>query len=126
MITTAIAVLVNGQAVAFPDVQPMLTANDRVVVPMRAVFERLGATVNWREAVNAVSVVKGTINIEMGIGDRTVTVNGERRRTDQAVRLVRGRLLVPLRFISETIGANVHWDGDTRTVRIVDASGPKL
>ena len=119
----AVLVVVDGSEIAFPDVQPMITGNDRVIVPLRTVFEKLGARVAWRETVNAVTVDKGTMHIELGIGDRTVTVNYETKRTDQGVKMVRGRLMVPIRFISETLGARVEWDRDTRTVHIWSAAG---
>jgi len=85
---------------------------------VRGVFEKMGATVQWTEIVSAVTIDKDTLHMEMSIADRTVTVNGVTRPVDQAVKVVEGRLMVPLRFISETLGATVHWDRDQRTVHI--------
>lgn len=112
-----IPVYVNHERVEFVDQQPQIV-NARVLVPVRGVFEKMGATVQWTELVTAVTIDKDTLHIEMSISDRTVIVNGVTRPVDQGVKIVGGRLMVPLRFISETLGAKVHWDKDQRTVHI--------
>ncbi|MCB8933360.1 MAG: copper amine oxidase N-terminal domain-containing protein [Fimbriimonadaceae bacterium] len=112
-----IDVYVNQERVTFPDQQPLI-AHSRVLVPVRGVFEKMGARVEWTPLVTAVTIDKDTLHIEMSIADRTVTVNGQTRAIDQGVKVVEGRLLVPIRFISETLGATVRWDPDGRTVHI--------
>lgn len=112
-----IDVYVNNDRIAFPDQKPVIE-HARVLVPVRGVFEKMGATVAWTPIVTAVTIDKDTLHVEMSIADRTVTVNGQTRVLDQGVKVVEGRVLVPLRFIGETLGATVHWDSDKRTVHI--------
>lgn len=113
----SIKVVVNGSELAFEGTQPQVF-HGRVLVPLRSVFEELGANVRYSPYVKAVVAEKGTTYIEMAIGDRTVRVNASTVRIDSAVRVIEGRTLVPLRFVSETLGAKVRWDSSTRTVTI--------
>jgi hypothetical protein len=96
----------------------------RTMVPMRFVGEAFGASVTWNAATRRVSVeTEGTPNhkslsMVMTIGSKTATVNGKSVTLDVVPAIVAGRTFVPLRVISETLGAQVSWNEATRTVRI--------
>jgi len=89
------------------------------LVPLRAIFEALGATVEWEQSTQTVTAVKDDITIILKIGDSFLTKNGERIALDVPAKIVGGRTLVPARAVAESFGADVQWDGTTRTVTIV-------
>ena len=97
------------------DVMPIMQ-NDRVLVPMRAIFEKLGAKVDWDEATQTVTGTKIGKEVKLKIGDTTATVDGKSVTLDVPATIVNDRTMVPVRFISESMGAKVDWDNDTNTV----------
>jgi hypothetical protein len=111
-----IRVIVDGQPVRFD--QPPITIGGRVLVPLRGVFERLGAFVEWDPRTNTVTAVRSGSQIQLQIGSRQGYVNGNLTLLDIPPMVVRGRTLVPLRFISEALGAQVDWDPAARTVYV--------
>jgi N-acetylmuramoyl-L-alanine amidase len=113
----SIKVLVNGQKVAF-DVDPFIEAG-RTLVPLRRIFEALGATVTWNEAEQTATVVKGAQTLQFKIGDSTYTINQVPQVMDVTARIVEGgRTVVPLRVLSEALGYEVDWFGETKTIEI--------
>lgn len=113
-----ISVIVDGQNVEFPDQKPSIV-NDRTLVPVRGVFEKIGATVDWDDATKTVTAKKDDITIFIGIGDNTAAKNGEEVSLDVPPQLIGGRTMVPLRFISEALGCKVEWFGATRSINII-------
>jgi len=111
-----ISVLLDGSPLTF-DVPPQ-TMDGRTLVPLRAIFEALGAEVNWNEATRTVTGTKGDTTVILTIGSTTATVNGRAVTIDVPGTVVNGRTLVPLRFVAESFGVEVNWDGSTRTVSI--------
>ncbi|MBQ7039773.1 MAG: copper amine oxidase N-terminal domain-containing protein, partial [Clostridia bacterium] len=113
---TEIAVKLNGDWMQF-DVDPVLL-NNRTMVPFRAIFEALGCTVSWDgENQTAIGMRNGR-KIILPIGSLNVSVNDVAQALDQPAVIKDGRTLVPLRFVSEALGAQVKWFADTRTVSI--------
>jgi cyclophilin family peptidyl-prolyl cis-trans isomerase len=88
------------------------------MVPLRAIFEALGATVDWDPATMAATAVKGNTTVVLKIGSLDPTINGIVNHLDVAGKIVDGRTLVPLRFISQAFGAKVLWNSTTSTARI--------
>jgi hypothetical protein len=117
----AVRVVVDGTAIAFD--QPPVTIGGRVLIPLRGVFERLGAVVQWNPASNSVLATRGTSQIQLTIGSRAAFVNGRQVLLDVPPMVVGGRTLVPLRFVSEAMGASVDWEPSTRTVFITSGAG---
>jgi hypothetical protein len=111
-----VKVFVDGSPVYF-DQAPVM-ANGRVLVPLRGVFERLGATVAWDAASQTVLAERGATSVSLRIGSPQAFVNGQAQFLDVPAMLVGGRTLVPLRFVSQTLGADVNWDATTSTVQI--------
>ncbi len=110
-------IIVNGQQVSFD--QPPIERGGRVFVPLRGVFERLGATVVYDNGT--INATGNGRNIQLHIGSTSAIVNGQTTYLDVAPFLVGARTLVPLRFISESLGANVNWDGNSHTVTVAMA-----
>jgi len=115
----AVRVFVDGDPVAFD--QPPVIQGSRVLVPLRGIFEQMGATVEWRPATRTVLAASGSTLVELQIGSRIARVNGNPVTLDIPAMIIGGRTLVPLRFISESLGARVQWDAATRTVLIFSA-----
>ncbi len=113
---TEITVKVNGDSVDFD--QAPISSNGRVLVPLRAIFEALGAQVKWDNATRTVTATKGATNITVVIDNNSPTVNGVSKKLDVPAQIVNGRTLVPVRFISESLGAVVEWNEGTQTVSI--------
>ncbi|MBT9157221.1 MAG: Oligopeptide-binding protein AppA [Firmicutes bacterium] len=102
-------VLINGAPLTM-DVLPVVQ-NGRTLVPMRAIFESLGAQVHWDDATSTVTAYRREAAIALQIGNRTAWVNGPSRQLDVPPIIVGGRTMVPLRFVAEALGATVGWDG---------------
>ena len=115
-----VRIIVNGQEVTFD--QPPIERSGRVFVPLRGVFERLGASVVYDNGL--INASGNGRNIQLHIGSTSATVNGQTTYLDVAPFLVGARTLVPLRFISESLGANVNYDGNSQTVTVALAAAP--
>lgn len=123
--STNLQVQVNGSMVSFPDARPYIDANNRTLVPVRFIAEELGAQVEWEPVNQMVTVITRESYIELTIGSSHVIVNGEGWNLDTAAVITSERTFVPLRFVSEALGADVHWQGDTRTV-VIQTEGQTL
>lgn len=117
-----ITVLLDGNPLAF-DVPPELMSG-RTMVPLRVIFEALGATVYWEDATQTVTAVKGDTIVEMSIGKTELKCSGDLIVLDFPAQLVDGRTLVPARAVAESFGMLVNWDNDTRTVTIDTPTEP--
>lgn len=109
-------VTLNGQPLATSI--PPAVENGRTLVPMRDIFEALGATVNWNAGDQSISALRGDTNIWLQIGNGVARVNDQSATLDQSPVIRNGSTLVPLRFVSEALGAQVNWDGASRVVGI--------
>lgn len=119
-----IRVVLNGQELTF-DVPPFIDPEtDRTLVPMRAIFEALGAQVGWDGVLRAVTAVKGGTTIMLVIDSPQAVVNGQSVALDQPPRIVEDRTVVPLRFVSEQLGLTVDWNGESRTISLAAKAAP--
>lgn len=112
-----IQVLVDGRAINFQGAQPTQT-NGRVLVPLRGVFEALGATVDYDAQTNTALASRGSTQVQLRIGSTQAFVNGQLKTLDVPAQTRLGRTLVPLRFVLEALGVPVQWDGANRNVLI--------
>ena len=124
--TRPITIEFDGRTVP-SEVPPVIVGTGlqaRTMVPLRVIFETLGADVSWEAATQTVTGRKAGNVISLVIGNKTATVNGSPRPLDQPAQILEGRTLVPFRFVGEALGARVEWDGQGRIVRIAstDAS----
>ena len=117
-----ITVLVNNSQLV-TDVAPKIVEG-RTMLPMRAIFERLGATVTWMETDKIIFATKGEYLIVMQIDNNLMSVRKSGEDSNKSVTLdvapfiEEGRTLVPVRAVAEALDAKVDWDKDTRTVII--------
>lgn len=112
-----INVRVNGDLVRFRGAQPQ-EIDGRIMVPLRGVLEQMGATVEWMPSDQTVIATKGTKEISLPIGSRTASINGHDVQLDVPAMTLGGYTMVPLRFVSEALGADVVWLSRTQTVMI--------
>jgi len=85
--------------------------NGRTMVPMRVIFEALGAQVIWNGNTRTVTGIKSDTIIVLIIGNEVATINGQSQTLDQAAVVIDGSTLVPLRFVGEALDAEVQWVG---------------
>lgn len=116
----AITVNVDGNKVIF-DQNPELFG-DITFVPLRGVFERLGAEVNWEQPTQSVIIKKEDKTITLKNGSKDAFINNSLQKLDSEPKLLKNRIMVPLRFISESLDTKVDWDGKTRTINITQTS----
>lgn len=116
-----ILVKLNGEYLKF-DQLPIIE-NDRTLVPMRFIFEKLGMTVEWDDLTQTASAKKingknNSFEIKFTIGSDTAFVNGTVQTMDVGPKILGDRTLIPLRFLSENLGYIVDWEEISQTVTI--------
>lgn len=111
-----ITVFYNGSKLTF-DTVPVIEKG-RVLVPMRTIFEALGAEVIWDGNSKSITSNKGETKIVLNVGSNKAMINDGSSTLEVPPKIVNGRTLVPLRFISESFGTEVLWDETKRRVSI--------
>jgi len=111
-----ISVYIDGQRLQ-TDVDPIIIQG-RTMVPMRAIFEALGAAVQWDGDTQQITGTREGTTVVLYLDNPNASINGRSEQLDVLPTLVHGRTLVPTRFIAESLGADVQWDGNARTVII--------
>ena len=114
-----ISVMLKGETLVFPDTQPQIV-NDRTMVPMRFIFEKLGAAIYWDEATETVFAFTAADTMLMQIGSDRMFINDEQIDLDVPPQLIDDRTMVPLRAVSEAFGLKVEWNDATSTVIITE------
>lgn len=121
------ALVVNNQVIE-PPLSPIIF-NDRALVPVREIFEEVGAKVNYINDTQTVEVFHDSSYIRMGINDNVAYINGEKTNipdnvVPKLIAKVGGetKTMVPVRFISETIGLDVEFSS-TESAIIIDLEG---
>ncbi|MGN1115852.1 MAG: carbohydrate-binding domain-containing protein [Candidatus Ornithomonoglobus sp.] len=115
------SIIYDGTPLEF-DVAPV-NENGTILVPMRAVFEALGAKVKWDAQTQSVSARKSSKTYAMTLGEKTITVSKNDEITDttmanEAMQLVNDRTMIPLRALGELFGLEVDWNDETKTVTL--------
>lgn len=111
-----ITIYVDNELVVL-DTNPVIT-NNRTLVPLRGVLEKLGATVDWNKETKQVIVKNDVMEILLETDNNAVLVDGRVNFMDTKSLLVDDRTLVPLRFLAETLGYDVKWNGETHRIDI--------
>lgn len=111
-----IYVKVKNQILGF-DTSPVIES-DRTLVPLRFIFETLGAKVDWKAETQTAIVKDDNTSIAFSIDNAVAMVNNSTKTMDVPARLINDKTMVPLRFLSEMLGFNVEWDEEERLVTI--------
>jgi hypothetical protein len=93
-----------------------LVRGGTILVPLRSMFEQMGATVTWDPASQTADVSKTGADVKITVGRPEVVINGETRPLDVPPEIYHGVVVVPIRVISEGMGAYVQWVPDKRVV----------
>lgn len=115
-----VTVYVDGAKLSF-DVDPIIE-NGRTLVPMRLIFEKLGADVTWIDSSKTAVAAKDGLVVEITAGDSHLLKNGSRVELDVGATISADRMLVPVRAVSESFDAFVDWHAKERRV-IIESSG---
>lgn len=115
-----ITILKDGNKLSF-DVAPYIV-DGFTMVPMRAIFESIGAKVTWDQETKTVIALYGADEdakaLILQIGANYAFLNGEKIEFKKSAEIVNDRTFVPLRAVNESLGYKVDWDQDTYTVTI--------
>ena len=111
-----INVVLDGKNLSF-DVPPQII-NGRTLVPLRVIFEALGASVRWSDLTQTVTAVRGNTTVALQIGSSILIKNGTPITLDVPAQLIDSRTMVPARAVAEAFGADVRWSDSTQTVTI--------
>ncbi|WP_338462034.1 copper amine oxidase N-terminal domain-containing protein [Brevibacillus borstelensis] len=115
--TRDIVIFIDGALQVFQ--MPPVEIDGRTLVPLRAIFEALGAKVEWDEATQTVTATKDNNTIQLTIGSKVAYKNGKKINLDVPAQLFNGdTTMVPIRFVSEALGAKVGWDAYSNSVVI--------
>lgn len=109
-------ILIDGARLATSQAPVMIQG--RVMLPMRAIFEALDAKVTWNQKAQTVTAVKDGTTIVLKINSKTATINRQSVNLDVPAKNLRGTTMVPVRFVSESLGEKVGWNSKTKTVSI--------
>ncbi|ANX13746.1 hypothetical protein ABE41_017185 [Fictibacillus arsenicus] len=112
------SIYVNGVFQTFD--QDPVYINGRTLVHVRGVFDDLGATVSWDSKTNSVIIKKGTDVVKLELNSNKAYKNGVLFNIDASAKVINNRTMIPLRFISESIGAKVKWDAGTGNIFIAN------
>ncbi|HEU4962604.1 MAG TPA: ankyrin repeat domain-containing protein [Bacilli bacterium] len=115
-----VGVVIDGKVMQFE--QPATIVHSKTLVPLRAIFEELGAKITWDGDTRTVTAVKDTITVKLTIGSDLAYRNNQRIELEQAPLLMHSHTMVPVRFVAEALNANVKWDAATHTVLITKFS----
>jgi len=113
----AIKVRVDGSLVPYKGIVPIMQGS-RILVPMRGLFEHLGATLTWDAEKRIVTATGSGKTIILPVGQVNATVDGKTVTLDQPAMIIDNSTFVPLRFVGEALGAKVSWLDADRVVSI--------
>ena len=112
----SISVFIDNELLSF-DVPPEII-DGRTLVPMRTIFEKLGLEVLWDNVTKSAIGNKENINIKFEIGSNVININGKNKNIDVPAQIIKGKTMVPLRVLSEVMGYNVVWTGESKNILI--------
>ncbi|NGQ96007.1 AMIN domain-containing protein [Brevibacillus sp. SYP-B805] len=124
-----VKLVMDGKPVE-PDVPPLIQ-NGRTLVPIRVIAEGLGADVAWDQPTRTATITRENSTLVLQLNRAKAVVNGKEVALDTAPVIYHQRMLLPLRFVGETLGAAIGWDADSRTVVVnrtiaLEANGKDL
>ncbi len=111
-----VTVILDGKELEF-DV-PAQTINGRTMVPIRTIFETMGAKVEWDEATSSAICTKDSTVVKMTIDSKEMYINNQVKEMDVAPVVINGRTLAPARYVAEAFEANVQWSEKNKNVVI--------
>ena len=117
-----VEVHINGTEITFEEQEPVIV-DGSTLVPLRKIFEELGAHVDWIKETKTVYATRRFSYVMMTIGAETYTVNGEEKALSVVPCIYNERTMVPVRAVSESLGCDIEWDHENRRVLITSYDG---
>ncbi|QPQ32420.1 stalk domain-containing protein [Lysinibacillus sp. JNUCC 51] len=111
-----VSININGETLKVAD--PIVNKSDYLFLPMRALYEAVGASVDWKKETLTASAIRNGKLVDLTIGSNTALVDGQKMPMVVAPFMYKDRTYMPLRFVSENFGGNVNWNPTTQTVDI--------
>ncbi|MDA8233784.1 MAG: copper amine oxidase N-terminal domain-containing protein [Clostridia bacterium] len=115
-VDSPITVVINGKELVMETLP--VAENGRTLVPLRAIFQALGADIFWDAPTETVTAKKGSTEVKITIGKAQAEVNGQAVKLDVPAKTIDQRAYVPARFVAEAFGAKVNYDSATKKVTI--------
>lgn len=112
------SIYLDGRALDLPKNGQVQQVNGNVMIPIRVVVEELGFVVDWNNKTSTVTIQQSGTEIKLVVNQSTATVNGTKVKLPIAPKVYSDTTLVPLRFVGEQMGLNVHWDNVEKAVYI--------
>ena len=113
-----IKLFINGEEINNLPMNPVII-NNRILVPVREVLEKFGAELDWRPDPRELFIIKDNNIIMLTVDEKVAKVNGQENILDTAPVIINNKLMVPIRFISETFGFEINWDDSNNQKRVV-------
>lgn len=117
---SSIIVILNGRPLSFD--QPPVIIGGRTMVPMAAIFKALDADISWNGSTQTVNASRGDTTVILVIGMESALVNGHETQLNPPAQIIGGRTMVPLAFVAQALGAQVNWNGTTKTITITQSN----
>ncbi|MFD2876426.1 copper amine oxidase N-terminal domain-containing protein [Paenibacillus rhizoplanae] len=111
-----IRIIIDG--VTLSTDRPPVMVNGRTLVPLRAIFEAFNADIKWNQKTQTVTASQNDTTIELKIGSKIATINNKTVSLDVPGQNLKGRTMVPTRFVSEALGREVGWNPAAQIVTI--------
>lgn len=113
---TDIKVQINDSLVEFADAQPVVDVDSKLQVPARTLADKLGYKLDWEQQGSKfkVTISNSSTSLSLTTGDKEIEVNGQIAVINQPVKMINGRVYVPLRLIADTFGTITQWDSNNR------------
>lgn len=97
---------------------PPIILNGYTLVPIREIFEPLGASVEWIKDTEEIEIIYKNNNLKIKVGNKNTILNNNNFEMLIEPKLINSKTMIPVRFVSEALGLNVEWKGDTREINI--------
>lgn len=120
LITNAAAADLYVDTVKLATDTPPTVVSGRMLVPVRPIFESLGATVIWNQDTRTATGTKDDTTVVIQIDSPTAYVNQKPTLLDIPAQIINGRTMVPARFVSEALNCDVTWDQESKTAAIAN------
>ncbi len=118
-----VTVTVDNEAVVFEDQQPVIVEG-HTLVPVRAVFEKAGATVTWDQPTQTATISNDEYVVTIKYGDSVMYRNGEAIELEQPADVINNRTMIPVRAIAEAMNYAVTWDGHHSLILVSTTGKP--
>ncbi len=111
-----VKIFIDGKEISAD--QPPIIKDGRTLVPLRAIFEGLQATVDFNAKTKVITAKRGSTTVVLTLGSKKATINGKAVQLDVPAQTLKNRTLVPARFVSESLGDQISYDEKSRKVII--------